>query len=124
MPYVSYRVPRFSVPVKIADRLTGKSLADELEEEWRLCYSPTDPYLVPQAEETGDLWYKGEDCANPSQIAPKSSKAILPAADGSLALKHDVVLPSAPEDRRSTTSLTAVCSLTKVKGARTVRSSP
>ena len=89
-----------SSDVEIKDVTSWSTQTDELEEEWRLCYPPTNPCLVPEAEETGDLWYKGEDCANPSQIAPKSSKAILPAADGSLALKHDVGLPSAPEDRQ------------------------
>ncbi len=89
-----------SSDVEIKDVTSWSTRVDELEDEWRSCYPPTDPYLVPQAEEIGDHWYQGEDCADPYQITPKSSKAILPTADGSLALKHDVVLPSTPEDRQ------------------------
>ncbi len=42
---------------------------------------------------------KGKDCANPSEVAPAAKRAILPDADGSLALKDDTVLPSAPPGR-------------------------
>ena len=48
------------------------------------------------AVRTDDGWYRGEDCASPSEAAPAGKHAILPAADGSLALKADAVLPSAP----------------------------
>ncbi len=48
---------------------------------------------------TDDGWYRGEDCASPSEVAHPRKNAILPAADGSLALKADTVLPSAPPGR-------------------------
>ncbi len=50
-------------------------------------------------EEVDDGWYQGEDCVDPSGIAPAAQRAILPAADGSLALKQDAVMPGASRGR-------------------------
>ena len=46
-------------------------------------------------EQIDDHWYQGEDCVDPSRIAPPATRAILPAADGTLALKRDVAIPGA-----------------------------
>ncbi len=53
------------------------------------------PYVHSQVVSTDDGWYRGEDCASPSEVAPPGKNAILPAADGSLAMKADAVLPGA-----------------------------
>ena len=52
-----------------------------------------------QVASTDDGWYWGEDCASPSEVAHPGKNAILPAADGSLAMKADAVLPGAPPGR-------------------------
>ncbi len=66
------------------------------EPDWIVRYPNAIPYVHPIAVHTDDGWYRGEDCASPSEAAPAGKHAILPAADGSLALKADAVLPSAP----------------------------
>ncbi len=55
--------------------------------------------MHPIAVRTDDGWYRGEDCTSPSEAAPAGKHAVLPAADGSLALKADAVLLSAPPGR-------------------------
>ncbi len=52
-----------------------------------------------RAESIEDGWYHGEDCASPLEVAPAGKHVVLPAADGSLALKDDAVLPGAPPGR-------------------------
>ncbi len=59
-------------------------------------YPNATPYVHSKAERTEDVWYRGEVCASSSEVATSAKHAILPAADGSLALKADAVLPSAP----------------------------
>ncbi len=69
------------------------------EPDWIVRYPNAIPYVHPRAVSTDDGWYRGEDCASPSEAAPTGKNATLPAADGSLALKADAVLPSAPPGR-------------------------
>ncbi len=71
----------------------------DAEPEWIVRYPNATPYVHSIAESTEDSWYHGEDCASPSDVAPTTKNATLPAADGSLALKADAVLPSAPLGR-------------------------
>ncbi len=67
--------------------------------DWIVPYPNTVPYVHSRVESTDDGWYQGEDCASPSEAATPGKNAILPAADGSLALKADAVLPSASPGR-------------------------
>ncbi len=69
------------------------------ELDWIFCYPNAIPYVHPRVASTNDGWYRGEDCASPSEVAHPAKSAILPAADGSLALKSDAVLPGAPQGR-------------------------
>ena len=69
------------------------------EPEWIVRYPNAIPYVHPRVESTEDGWYRGEDCASTSEVAHPGKNAILLAADGSLALKADAVLPSAPPGR-------------------------
>ncbi len=69
------------------------------EPDWIVRYTNAIPYVHSIAVHTDDGWYRGEDCASPSEVAPAGKHAILPAPDGSLALKADAVLPSAPPRR-------------------------
>ncbi len=69
------------------------------EPDWIVCYPNAVPYVHSRVVSTDDGWYRGEDCASPSEVAHPGKNAILPAADGSLALKADAVLPSAPPGR-------------------------
>ena len=69
------------------------------EPEWIVRYPNAIPYVHSIPERTDDGWYQGEDCASPSEVAHPGKNAILPATDGSLALKADAVLPSAPPGR-------------------------
>ncbi len=69
------------------------------EPDWIVRYPNVVPYVHPVAVRTDDGWYRGEDCASPAEVAPTGKHAILPAADGSLALKADAVLASAPQGR-------------------------
>ena len=70
-----------------------------VEPDWIVCYPNAVPYVHSRVVSTDDDWYWGEDCASPSEVAHPGKNAILPAADGSLALKADTVLPSAPPGR-------------------------
>ncbi len=56
-------------------------------------------FIKPRVEQTDDHWYQGEDCVNPSRITPAATRAILPAADGTLALKRDLAIPGASRGR-------------------------
>ncbi len=69
------------------------------EVEWTICFHPSKPFIKPCIEQTDDGWYQGQDCVDPSEIASVAKKAILSAADGSLALKQDAVLPGASRGR-------------------------
>ncbi len=71
----------------------------DAEPEWIVRYPNANPYGHSKVERTEDGWYFGEDCASPSEVAPPAKNPILPAADGSLALKADAVLPGAPPGR-------------------------
>ncbi len=62
-------------------------------------YPNANPFVHSKVERTEDGWYRGEDCASPSEAAPSAKHPVLPAADGSLALKADAVLPGAPPGR-------------------------
>ena len=77
------------------------SWATQVPEEpgWIVRYLNAVPYVHSRVVSTDDGWYRGEDCASPSEVAHPGKNAILPAADGSLALKADTVLPSAPPGR-------------------------
>ena len=66
------------------------------ELDWIVRYPNAVPYVHAQVVSTNDGWYRGEDCASPSEVAHPGKNAILPAADGSLAMKADAVLPGAP----------------------------
>ncbi len=68
----------------------------DAEPDWIVRYPNANPYVHSKVERTEDSWYHGEDCASPSEVAPPAKHAILPAADGSLALKADAVLPGTP----------------------------
>ena len=46
-------------------------------------------------EGVNDNWYQGEDCVDPSGIASAARRAILPAVDGTLALRQDAAIPGA-----------------------------
>ena len=69
------------------------------ELDWMVRYPNAVPYVHARAVSTDDGWYRGEDCASPSEVAHAGKNAILPAADGSLALKADAALPGAPSGR-------------------------
>ncbi len=69
------------------------------EPDWIVRYPNAVPYVHSRVVSTDDGWYRGEDCASPSEAAPPGKNAILPAADGSLAMKADAVLPGAPPGR-------------------------
>ena len=69
------------------------------EPDWIVRYPNAIPYVHSRVVSTDDGWYRREDCASPSEVVPAGKHAILPAADGSLALKADAVLPSAPPGR-------------------------
>ncbi len=59
----------------------------EDEPDWIVRYPNAIPYVHPRVESTDDGWYWGQDCASPLKVAHPRKNAILPAADGSLALK-------------------------------------
>ncbi len=69
------------------------------ELDWMVRYPNAVPFVHTRVVSTDDGWYRGEDCASPSEVATPGKHAILPAADGSLALKADAVLPGAPSGR-------------------------
>ncbi len=74
-------------------------IEEEAKPDWAVRYPIANPFVHSRVERTEDGWYRGEDCANPLEAAPPAKHAILPAADGSLALKDDAVLPGAPSGR-------------------------
>ena len=69
------------------------------ELDWMVRYPNAVPYVHTRVVSIDDGWYRGVDCASPSEVAHAGKNAILPAADGSLALKADAVLPGAPPGR-------------------------
>ncbi len=69
------------------------------EESWPTRFPIRKPFIKPQVEQVNDNWYQGEDCVDPSRIAPTAERAILPSADGTLALKRDVDTPGASRGR-------------------------
>ena len=69
------------------------------EATWPTRFPTRKPFIQPRVEQVDDKWYEGEDCVNPSGIAPTATRAILPAADGTLALKRDAVMPGASRGR-------------------------
>ena len=71
----------------------------DAEPDWIVCYPNANPYVHSKVKHTEDGWYRGEDCASPSEAALAAKHPILPAADGSLALKADAVLPGTPPGR-------------------------
>ncbi len=71
----------------------------EDEPDWIVRYPNAIPYVHSRVVSTDAGWYWREDYASPSEVAHPRKNAILLAADGSLALKADAVLPSAPSGR-------------------------
>ncbi len=69
-------------------------------------------------EQVDDKWYQGEDCVDPSWIAPPAERAILPAADGTLSLKRDVAIPGASRGRTKYKTRDLVRRLSYKKGER------
>ncbi len=69
------------------------------EEGWPTRFPPWKPFIKPRVEDVNDNWYQGEDCVNPSGITPAARRVILPAADGTLALKQDAAMPGASRGR-------------------------
>ena len=67
--------------------------------DWILRYPNANPYVHSKVERSEDGWYHGEDCASPLDVAPPAKHRILPAMEGSLALKAHAVLPGAPPGR-------------------------
>ncbi len=70
-------------------------------------------------EQVDDNWYQGEDCVDPSRIAPPAERAILPAADRTLALKRDAAIPGASRGRTKYKTHDLVRQLLYEKGVRT-----
>ncbi len=68
---------------------------EDAKQDWVVRFPNANPYIYSKVELTDDGWYHGEDCASPSEAAPSAKHPFLPAADGSLALKADTVLPGA-----------------------------
>ncbi len=73
------------------------------------------PFIKPRVEEVDDGWYQGEDCVDPSRVTPAARRAILPSADGSLALKQDAVIPGASRGRTKYKTHDLVCRLEYLK---------
>ncbi len=69
------------------------------EADWANRFPIRKPFLKPLVKVVDDNWYQGEDCFDPSRIAPAARRAILPAADGSLALRNDAAMPGASRGR-------------------------
>ena len=69
------------------------------EQSWPTRFPIRKPFIKPQVEQVDDNWYQGEDCLDPSRIAAPAERAILPSADGALALKRDVDMPGASRGR-------------------------
>ncbi len=69
---------------------------ENAEPDWIVRYPNANPYVHSKVEPTDDGWYRGKNCTSPSKAAPSAKHTILPAADGSLALKADAVLPGTP----------------------------
>ncbi len=91
---------------------------EHVEEGWPARFPPRKPFIRPRVEEINDNWYQGEDCVDPLGIAPVARRAILPAADGTLALKQDAVMPGASRGRTKYKTHDLVRRLEYEKGER------
>ncbi len=89
------------------------------EESWPTRFPVRKPFVKPRVEQVDDNWYQGEDCVDPSRIAPQAERAILPSADGSLALKRDVDMPGASRGRTKYKTHDLERRLSYKKGKRT-----
>ncbi len=72
-----------------------KHLVEQEEASSPTLFPVQKPFIKPRVEQVDDNWYQGEDCVDPSGIAPAARQVILPAADGTLALRQDAAMPSA-----------------------------
>ncbi len=75
------------------------SHVEQEEASWPTSFPTRKPFIKPRVEQVDDKWYQGEDCVDPSGIAPAARWAILPAAGGTLALKQDAAIPGASRGR-------------------------
>ena len=89
------------------------------EADWATRFPIRKPYANPRVVEVNDNWYQGEDCFDPSRIAPAARRAILPAADGTLALRSDAAMPGASRGRTKFREHDLVRKLSYPKGVRT-----
>ena len=69
------------------------------EASWPTRFPTWKPFIKPRVEDVDDKWYQGKDCVDPSGIPPAARWAILPAADGTLALRQDAAIPGASRGR-------------------------
>ncbi len=93
----------------------------ELEHEeasWPTRFPVQKPFIKPRVEQVDDKWYQGEDCVDPSGIAPPAARAILPAADGTLSLRRDAAMPGASRGRTVYKTHDLVRRLSYKKGER------
>ncbi len=88
------------------------------EEGWPTRFPAQKPFMKPRVEEVNDNWYQGKDCVDPSGIAPAARRAILLAADGTLALKQNAAMPSASRGRTKYKTHNLVRRLEYKKGER------
>ena len=92
--------------------------AKQEEAGWATCSPAQKQFIKPRVEEVDDHWYQGEDCVDPSGIAPAAKRVILPAADGSLALKQDAAMPGASRGHTKYKTHDLVCRLGYLKAKR------
>ncbi len=95
----------------------GKGLEQE-EANWPTRFPVRKPFIKPRVEQVGDKWYQREDCVDPSGIAPPATRAILPAADGTLSLRRDAAMPGASRGRTLYKTRDLVRRLSYEKGKR------
>ncbi len=88
------------------------------EASWAARFPTRKPFIKPRVKEVNDNRYQGEDCFDPSGIAPVARRAILPAADGTLALKQDAAMPDASRGRTQYKTHNLVRRLAYPKGER------
>ncbi len=72
---------------------------EQEEASWPTHFPSRKPFVKPRVEQVDDNWYQGEDCVDPSGIAPVARRVILPAANGTLALRQDAGIPGASRER-------------------------
>ncbi len=85
---------------------------------WPAHFPPRQPFTKPRVEEVNDGWYQGDDCVDPSGVAPTARRVILLAADGTLALKQDAAIPGASRGRTKYKTHNLVRRLEYQKGER------